>query len=249
VTGRAVFGDFLRAARGHLGSAAHLRLAASQGGDLREINHSLLRVVTVMNRFVQDVSTVPRQVPSRERPQLATWDRASLEARNALTTATVLLHGDSPAKRHPDTAAGSELARRLDAAALSLTAGRDLLHTHVTRAPSGIAEPRSEWWPVIGSPPASRALLTEMALLAHQIAPVGVSLALPPRTHGSPEARRKMNAACEWLHILDASIRPRTGTSQSQSATANYCTPSPSTGSRRGGSQRAANLLTACARE
>jgi hypothetical protein len=207
VTGRAVIGDFLDAARGQLGSAAHLRLAAGRGGDLREISHSLLRVVTVMNRYVQDFSAVPRQVPSREPLELATWERASLEARNALTTAAVLLRGDGTSGRSPDMDAGSELARRLDAAWLSLAAGRDLLHTHLTRALSGIVEPRSEWGPVITSRPATRALLAELALLAHQIAPVGASLALPPRTHGTPDARRRLTAACEWLHMLDTSIR------------------------------------------
>ncbi len=207
VTDRAVFGDFLRGARRHLGSPAVIRAAASRGGDAREISRSLLRVVIVMSRYVQDVSTVPRHVPSQARPELSTWDRAGLEARNALTSATRLLHGDTAVRRHPDAAAGSELARRLDAASASLTTGRDLLQTHVARATSGVRELRSEWGTVITSPPVARALLTELALIAHQVAPLGVSLDLSTHTRGSPEARRRLNAACEWLHIMETSVR------------------------------------------
>ncbi len=207
MTDRAVFGDFLHGARRHLGSPAVIRAAASRGGDAREISRSLLRVVIVMSRYVQEVSTVPRRVPSQARAELSTWDRAGLEARNALTSATRLLHGDTAARRHPDAAAGSELARRLDAASASLTTGRDLLETHMARAPSGARELRSEWGTVITSPAVARALLTELALIAHQVAPLGVSLDLSPHTRGSPEARRKLNAACEWLHIMETSIR------------------------------------------
>jgi hypothetical protein len=83
VTERAVFGDFLRAAHGHLGSAAVLHRAAARGGDAREISQSLLRLVIVMGRYVQDVSTGPRQVPSEGEPVTGAWDRAGLRGRAA----------------------------------------------------------------------------------------------------------------------------------------------------------------------
>jgi hypothetical protein len=44
-----------------------------------------------------------------------------MEAREALIRAAAVLHGDTIGARQPGVAAGSELARRLDAAALSLT--------------------------------------------------------------------------------------------------------------------------------
>jgi hypothetical protein len=216
VTGRAVFGDFLDAARGHLGSPGVLRQAASRGGDVQEISHSLLRVVIVMGRYVQDISTAPGQAPSQGKPVAAAWDRAGLDARSALASAALLLHGDTMARRHPVRPAGSELARRLDAAALSLTTGRDLLQTHVSRDPDGARELRSEWWPVVGSQPATRALLAEMALLARAVAPLGALAGHSAGTPGSPEARRRLTAAsprhsltaaCEWLQFLDTSIR------------------------------------------
>ena len=213
---RAVFGDFLDAARGHLGSPAVLRRAASRGGDVQEICHSLLRVVIFMGRYVQDVSVAAGQAPSRATPVTAVWGRAGLDARSALTSAALLLHGDTQARRYPDRPAGSELARRLDAAALSLATGRDLLQTHVAQDPDGARELRSEWWPVVGSPPATRALLAEMALLARAAAPLGAWAGHSAGTRGSPEVRRRLNAsdpryrlkaACEWLQFLDTSIR------------------------------------------
>jgi hypothetical protein len=214
--GRAAFGDFLDAARGHLGSSAVLRRAASRGGDVQEISHSLLRVVIVLGRYVQDVSTAAGQAPSQATPVTATWGRAGLDARSALTSAALLLHGDIPARRQPARPAGSELARRLDAAALSLTTGRDLLQTHVAQDPDGAGKPRSPWWHVVNSQPVTRALLIEMALLARHIAPLGFWVAFPAGTRGSPETRRRLNAAsprhrltaaCEWLQFFGDSVR------------------------------------------
>jgi hypothetical protein len=182
------------------------------GRDVQEISHSLLRVVIVMGRYVQDVSTAPGQAT----PVTAAWGRAGRDARSGLTSAALLLHGDIPARRNPDRPAGSELARRLDAAALSLATGRDLLQTHVAQDPDGARKPRSPWWHVVNSQPVTRALLTEMALLARDIAPLGLWVASPATTRGSPEARRrltaasprhKLTAACEWLQFLGDSIR------------------------------------------
>ena len=216
MTGQAVFGDFLDAAHEHLGSPAILRRAASRGGDVQEISHSLLRVVIVMGRYVLDISTAAGQASSRATPVTAMWGRAGLDARSALASAALLLHGDTQARRYPDRPACSELARRLDAAALSLATGRDLLQTHIARDPHGAVELRSEWWPVVNSPPVTRALLAEMALLARAIAPLGALAGHSAGTRGSPEVRRRLNAsspqhrltaACEWLQFLDTSIR------------------------------------------
>ena len=71
------------------------------------------------------------------------WDRAGLEAREALIRAVAALYGDVVGKRRPGVRVGSELARRLDAAGLSLTYGRDLLQTHLApgRRVSGSSAP------------------------------------------------------------------------------------------------------------
>ena len=137
VSDRAVFGDFTGAARQQLGPPATLRTAAVRGGHVPEIRHSLLRLLLVMSRYVQDITPQPVRPPSLGRPPPAGWDRAGLEAREALRRALAGLYGDTLRRRRPGVQAGSELARRLDAAALSLTYGRDLLHTHLAHGPRG----------------------------------------------------------------------------------------------------------------
>ena len=145
MSGRAVFGDFSGAARQQLGSPATLRAAAVRGGHVPEIRHSLLRLLLVMSRYVQDITLQPVRPPSLGRPPPAGWDRAGLEAREALRRALAGLYGDTISRRRPGVQAGSELARRLDGAALSLTYGRDLLHTHLARGPRGGVRYQSEW--------------------------------------------------------------------------------------------------------
>ena len=104
-------------------------------------------------------------------------------------------------------AAGSELARRLDAAALSLTYGRDLLHTHLARGPRGGVRFRSEWGNVLTTPQARWVLLAEMGSFARQLAPLGEQAGLFARARGSPRARQAVNGACHWLQIMSTSIR------------------------------------------
>ena len=139
--------------------------------------------------------------------RLAGWDRAGLEAREALIRAAAALYGDTLGGRRPGVAAGSELARRIDAATLALTCGRDLLQTHLARGPRGGLRFRSEWGSVLTTPRARWALLAEMGSLAHRLAPVGEQLGLSARARGSPRARQAISDACHWLQIMDTSIR------------------------------------------
>jgi len=92
---------------------------------------------------------------------------------------------------------------------VSLTTGRDLLQTHFAPTSSGARRHRSEWAHVVASQPVSRALLAEIGSLARQVACQGADLALSP-TPGEPEDaedRRRLNAACQWLWVADASVR------------------------------------------
>ena len=195
---RAAFGDFLGAAHHQLGTPAVFRTAIARGGDMTEIRHSLLRVVLAMSRHVQDITATGPQ-PGRGRPALDGWDRAGMEAREALIHAAAALHGDTIGARQPGVAAGSELARRLDAAALSLTYGRDLLHTHLARGPRGGLRFRSEWGSVLTTPQARWALLAEMGSFARRLAPLGEQVGYSARARGSPRARQAINGACHWL--------------------------------------------------
>ena len=59
----------------------------------------------------------------------------------------------------------------------------------------------------VTSPAVGRAVLAEMRSLARHIAPLGAGLALAPGPRGTAEARQKLNAACQWLWVLDSSVR------------------------------------------
>jgi len=159
---------------------------------MTEIRHSLLRVVLALSRHVQDITATGPQ-PGRGRPALDGWDRAGMEAREALIHAAAALHGDTLGARQPGMAAGSELARRLDAAALSLTYGRDLLHTHLARGPrAGCGSARSGERPHHAAGPV--ALLAEMGSFAHRLAPLGEQVGYSARARGSPRARQASTA-------------------------------------------------------
>src|ERR1035441_7505500 len=150
---RPAFGDFLTAARDHA-SVAAARPETDRGGDhVQEVTDSLLHVITVMSRYLHDITAMPGDEQPLVRPPMTAWGSARINARDALASAAGHLRKHSGGQRKPGVTARSELARRLDATAVTLTAGRDLLHTHLARDPRGARQFRSEWAPVICSPP------------------------------------------------------------------------------------------------
>jgi hypothetical protein len=64
----------------------------------------------------------------------------------------------------------------------------------------------SEWALAVTSAAVARAVLAEMGTLARQIASLGAAIALAPGSRGTPEARRNLNAASQWLWVLNASV-------------------------------------------
>jgi hypothetical protein len=92
VNGPAVFGDFLDADRGQLGPPAGHRRASERGGDVQQVNDSLLRILVLMGRYVQDVTAGSGTVRARGRRGLTAWGRAGAEAREALSNAAASLH-------------------------------------------------------------------------------------------------------------------------------------------------------------
>ena len=205
MTARPAFGDFITAARGHVGAAVAGHQADRSGEHVQEVSDSLLHVITVMDRYLQDITAVPGGMPSGASTPMTAWGQARLTAREALSHAARHLHAWRT--RAPDVAARSELARQLDAAAAALTAGRDLLHTHLARDPRGARQFRSEWGLVVCSPPAERALLAELAWLAHQIAGPCADVALADRSPDTAGARRGLRAACKWLQVAGGSVQ------------------------------------------
>jgi hypothetical protein len=207
MTARPAFGEFLAAARDHASVVAALRQTDRRRSYVQEVTDSLLRVITVMGRYLQDITAVPGDMRSGVPPPLTAWGRARSTARDALSNAAAQLLQHSGGRRAPGVTAGSELARRLDAAAVALTAGRDLLHTHLARDLAGARQVRSEWGLVVCSLSAERALLAELAWLARQIAPPCADLALSCRSPDTAAARGGLHRACEWLLVLSAGVQ------------------------------------------
>ena len=207
MTTRPTFGDLLTAARDHA-SVAAARPETDRGGDhVQEVTDSLLGVVTVMSRYLADITTVPGGWRSDVMPPLTPWGSARINAQDAMANAALHLRKHSGGRRASGVTARSELARRLDATAITLTAGRDLLHTHLARDPHGARQFRSEWALVICSPPAERALLAELASLARQITPPCIGLALSSRARDTVDARRSLHRACGWLQVASACVQ------------------------------------------
>jgi len=186
---RATFGDFLQAAHASIGQRSGASGPAARGS-VEEVSASLLRVVTVMGRYLKDMTAGVNDVPPQARPALHPWAIACLQAREALSNSAGFLTERGAGPRWPPSPAASPLAQRLDTVTVSLITGRDLLHTHFTPGTGSTRQHRSEWAPIVTSPPVNRALLTEIASLARRIAHQASGLALSPSV-GGPAARTR----------------------------------------------------------
>ena len=206
MTGRAVFGDFLDLARRQL-DASPGAVTPAGGEDVQGACDSMARLVVVLARYVDDIT--PPGAPAHGIPAGAQpgWDRARAEARDALATMAAILHANT-VRGQPRPASGprTTLAHRLDAAAVSLTAGRDLLQSHLGLAPDGTREYRTDWAPAITSPLTARAVLAEIASLPASSGPGRAA-----RDHAGlarlTGRRRRLSTACQWAWILDAAVR------------------------------------------
>lgn len=206
MTGRATFGEFMLAARRHVQAAAESRGHRAADMGIFGVSRSLGRLVAVMGRCVQDCTGPLGNVPASRRRALTPWARAGAEAVEALSHTGRFLNQVETGQLPRSTA--SEYEHHLDAAANSLSAGHDLLQTHFLLTIDGSRQPRSEWALAVASPRTTRALLIEIAAMARQIAPTGADLALysswEPTTVG---IRRRLNPACQWLWVLNTSVR------------------------------------------
>ena len=209
MTGRATFGDFLQAAHRHLDPPPGTIGQPPARGDAGEVSQSLLRMLTVMGRYLRDLATAFDGLPTGTQSARSTWASACIEAREAAAHSALFLARYRSATRWPAAPAVSPLARRLDGVATSLATGRDLLQTHFTAGSKGGRQHRSEWALIIASPAATRAMLAEFATLSRVIARQGTDLALGrwPGRRDSAEARRALNAACQWLWALNATVQ------------------------------------------
>ncbi len=182
MTSRVTFGDFIRAADQHLDQAiadlATARTSSDTPAHIRETTSALRRLVAVISRYARDLTPVGRQMPEQDRSLMTVWGRASIEAREALERSAALLRpATSGQESEPDDGDPSPFSRELDSAAMALEVGHDLLSTHFTTSTCGARQGHSEWAPVIGSGPVSRALLTEVLSLGAVAGAHGARLA------------------------------------------------------------------------
>jgi hypothetical protein len=216
VTGRATFGDLSRLAAiqldqplNPLAPVSKRNLAKARAGQLHEFIRSLDELVAVISRYCADITSAFTMYPARQLRTLGGWPRAAARAQEATGYAAEFLRAvQMGSPRLGRSRTSSRAASGLDAAVIPLTAGRDLLHTHFATGRDGAQVARSEWAPVITSAPVTRALLLELGQWARTAARHGAGLALsgPPILRGTEEQRRMLNAACQWLWILDANV-------------------------------------------
>ena len=215
MTGRATFGELAAAAR------ARLRLAAipppaparghpqpSRAGQVREFTRGMHRLVTVITWYAADITATLAPAASTPPDISRAWSHASTQARQAIHNAAAFLQPPPVAVGQPGDLDATPAAGPLAAAAF-LAAGHDLLHTHHATLPDGTRLDRSEWAPVVTSPPVARALLLEVGLWARRAAAHGARIAMPGPAawHGSGRERHQLNTACQWLWVLDTAVQ------------------------------------------
>lgn len=209
MTSKATFGDLATAASRRLEHAANpVGADGQQAGpvDVAEFARGLTKFVEVMTRYLDDVVT-PTAAIYREWRRVAPWAWAGAEARDALRNAARTLQPVSTTCRAGDRDAGP-LRSELDAATQLLSAGRDLLHTHLSTGPDGTQLGRSEWAPVIGSAPITQALMLELGQWVRLAATQGGQLAVSrlPARQRADDVRPELNAACQWLWAAHSTI-------------------------------------------
>jgi hypothetical protein len=202
----ATFGDFAGLGSAHLAAAAALPGRSLHGGPAAAREAS--RLAMTLSRYLAGIVSSD-EIEAIADGQLEGWARAAVDAREALQLAATSLRPAAAAEpASPGTGPADPLAAHLAAAAESLAAGRDLLHTHFLTGTSG----RSLWSAVITSLPVTRALLDEVARWSQQLAFLTGRLSLVPAGDAAGPAfmPQGMASACHWLLAATAVIEAGT---------------------------------------
>jgi hypothetical protein len=210
-------GDFAPAASAQLDDAigpprlvSKRKLAAARADRVQEFSRGLADVLDVMARYPADITSTFTSLTAQQRRMLCgPWARASIQVQDAIQYAATFLATAHEGTSRSGGRRPGRAASGLEAAAFSLTVGRDLLNTHFAAGPEGARLDRSEWAPVVASRPVTRALLYELGQWAQTIASQGARLALsgPPVHRGTEKERRRLNAACRWLWVLHSAVQ------------------------------------------
>jgi hypothetical protein len=205
MTGRATFGDFAATATRHLrnlhehatGSAASPpQTGAEIVGGVRALLHA-------MAGYADDACVIFDSANPADRNEIGPWIRAASQTRRALSAACDSLQRSPLADLQPERDWPADARTGgLHAAALSMTLGRDLLHTHLDIRSNEIAQERSEWAPVIQSPQVARAILHHVGQWSRRTVP-HVSQAT---WRASGQDRQELNAACQGLFAASCAV-------------------------------------------
>jgi hypothetical protein len=193
MTDRATFGDFAATATRQLRDL-QMR-SVEQVGSVAGVR----AVMHTMAGYVNDVCTVFDAANPMDRSEMGPWIRASARAQHALGN----LQPDPDADFQSDRDwPASVRADGLRGAVMSMTLGRDLLHTHVDIRAETVTEHRSEWAAVICSPPVARAILHQIGDWARHLN----SYAGRAARSSSGRDRHSLHAACQGLFAVSCAI-------------------------------------------
>jgi len=230
----ATFGELVGQARAHLAAAAGLPDTALRGESAIEGARVAGRMARTLSRYLADIAPygMAEAVINRHLDESM---RAAVDAREALRMAAMSLRAGMGDLGSPEGEAPGPLPVHLSAAAVALSAARDLLQTHFTSDPAGWRSPRSDFSAVITSVPVGRAILVEVAGWSRQLAFLTARMSLasasdpgiPRRVHqGLADGSHGLLTACaaitsgecsspaaaadiELLHAIPVNVAPR----------------------------------------
>lgn len=169
-------------------------------------------MAAVLSRFTSDATRIVGQLPDSRFADIDSWERAALEADDALRAAVRQFVGNQIGRngesgQQPSGPAARNVAR----AASALAAGRDLLHSHSTTDAGGVWHPRSPWAAPLVTPQVTHAILADVGSLARQAGALGAYSRASSRPGVPAEHDARLRAGCYWLtqaHArIDAAVR------------------------------------------
>jgi hypothetical protein len=217
-------GDLLTAAHDQLLAARCAYEPPTRPAEFVPVAQALSQVMVALTGHLDASGAVDGLNIRSSAPHLTGWPQAALVARQALAEGIRRLapYRAMPIRRSVPLEI-RELAGHLSAAAASLAAARDLLHTHFVPAPGRGRICVSEWAPVVLSEATNRALATHAAGCTRQIAPIVARLGQACTARGghgtlATRAAPRLRACGELLWSADEVIQAANGREPVQAA-------------------------------
>jgi hypothetical protein len=208
-----VFGDLAGIADEHLDVAARFDGRLDRGPVVAAADAASW-IARVLSAYLADVANVS-VVEAITSADLDERTRAVVGARTAVQMAAVSLRDSVGAAGRLNMEEQGPVAVHLEAAAMALTAGRDLLQTHFLTDPEGLPVERSDWAAVITSTLVAGALRQKVGSWSRQLAysVAGLSLSASRGAAVSAAVQKGLADGCHCLltasAVLDAEQRSR----------------------------------------